>query len=48
MTFEQPECLDEHAGECPEWLCLRCGEAFLVGFALPQPGSGRGSARGVA
>jgi hypothetical protein len=48
VTFEQPECLDEHEGECPEWLCQRCGEAFLVGFALPQPGSVRRSARGVA
>ena len=48
VTFEQPECLDEHEGECPEWLCQRCGEAFLVGFAMPQLGSGRRPARGVA
>ena len=48
MTFEQPECLDEHEGECPEWLCQRCGEAFLVGFALPQATARRRAARGVA
>jgi hypothetical protein len=36
VTFEQPECIDEHEGECPEWACVRCGEAFLVGFALPE------------
>ncbi|HEX6498446.1 MAG TPA: hypothetical protein VF054_05370 [Micromonosporaceae bacterium] len=28
--FEQPPCLDGH-DECPEWVCVRCGEALLVG-----------------
>jgi hypothetical protein len=44
MTFEQPECIDEHEGECPEWLCLRCGEAFLIGFTQLDP-AGRLRAR---
>ena len=35
-TFEQPDCPDEHGGDCPEWVCVRCGEAFLIGFALPD------------
>jgi hypothetical protein len=29
--FEQPECLDGHAG-CPEWVCVQCGEAVLLAF----------------
>ena len=36
VTFEQPECADEHGADCPEWVCVRCGEAFLVAFALPE------------
>jgi hypothetical protein len=48
MTFEQPECIDEHEGECPEWVCIRCGEAFLVGFALPERRSRRRPSTNVA
>jgi hypothetical protein len=29
--FEQPPCLDEHDPDCPEWVCVECGAALLVG-----------------
>jgi hypothetical protein len=30
--FEQPPCLDGHEpGECPEWACLGCGHAVMLG-----------------
>jgi hypothetical protein len=32
--FVQPECLDGHTadgGECPEWVCVECGGAFVIG-----------------
>jgi hypothetical protein len=38
-AFEQPECLDGHA-DCPEWVCVECGDALLIGFlpeVAPQP-----------
>jgi hypothetical protein len=28
---EQPECLDGHA-DCPEWACVECGTAIVVGW----------------
>ena len=34
--FVQPECLDGHTddgGECPEWACVDCGAAFVIGDA---------------
>ena len=29
----QPPCADGHtdAGECPEWACVRCGSAVVMG-----------------
>ncbi|HEX6919097.1 MAG TPA: hypothetical protein VF314_02585 [Actinomycetes bacterium] len=36
-AFEQPECLDGHEVDCPEWVCVTCGDAFVVGFELPAP-----------
>lgn len=36
--FEQPACPDghtEHGGECPEWLCVRCGLAMTTGARAP-------------
>lgn len=33
-AFEQPPCIDEHGGECPEWLCIDCGFALLVGMSV--------------
>jgi hypothetical protein len=35
--FVQPECLDGHTddgGECPEWACVDCGGALLVGDSV--------------
>lgn len=32
-SFEQPECVDDHGVDCPEWVCVECGDAFVVGFA---------------
>jgi hypothetical protein len=32
--FVQPPCTDGHAddgGECPEWACVRCGSAVVLG-----------------
>jgi hypothetical protein len=33
--FEQPECLDGHGTDCPEWACVQCGEAIVVGWVEP-------------
>ena len=35
-TFEQPICDEGHGGDCPEWSCVECGEALLLGFDLPE------------
>ena len=35
VFFEQPDCLDGHA-DCPEWVCVECGDALLLGFAGPE------------
>lgn len=37
IGFEQPECLDGHGAECPEWACVQCGEAILIGWTEPVP-----------
>lgn len=34
--FEQPDCVDGHEGDCPEWVCVTCGDALLLGFAPPD------------
>jgi hypothetical protein len=34
--FVQPPCIDGHidaGGECPEWACVDCGAAFVIGNA---------------
>ena len=28
--FVPPPCPDSHGGDCPEWMCTRCGEALLT------------------
>ena len=36
---EQPPCADGHTddgGECPEWLCVECGTAFVSGDLAPM------------
>jgi hypothetical protein len=30
--FEQPPCLDGHGGDCPERVCVDCGDAMLIGL----------------
>jgi hypothetical protein len=35
--FERPECVDGHAVDCPEWACVECGEAIMMGFELADP-----------
>lgn len=30
--FEQPPCPDGHGADCPEWACVTCGYATIVGF----------------
>jgi hypothetical protein len=35
--FEQPECLDGHGDDCPELLCVACGNAVLVGLCPADP-----------
>ena len=37
VAFEQPGCLDGHEGDCPEWVCVECGDALLIGFSLAEP-----------
>jgi hypothetical protein len=32
--FVQPTCIDGHTddgGECPEWACIDCGSAVVIG-----------------
>lgn len=32
--FEQPRCADGHEpGECPDWACVSCGHAVILGSA---------------
>jgi hypothetical protein len=30
--FEQPPCVDGHGDDCPEWACVHCGGALLIGL----------------
>ncbi|MGZ4638081.1 MAG: hypothetical protein ACXV2J_03370 [Actinomycetes bacterium] len=36
-AFAHPECLDDHGADCPEWACVDCGEAIMMGFELADP-----------
>jgi hypothetical protein len=47
-VFDQPECVDGHGPDCPEWVCVQCGDAFLVGFALVEPPRVLGDTSNVA
>ncbi len=31
--FEQPDCVDGHGRDCPEWFCVTCGYAILAAEA---------------
>lgn len=35
-AFEQPPCADDHGADCPEYACVECGLAIVVGDA-PRP-----------
>jgi hypothetical protein len=35
VFLERPDCADEHGADCPERVCVRCGDALFVYFALP-------------
>ena len=37
VPFEQPSCGDDHGADCPEWVCVECGDAVLVGFLVDGP-----------
>ncbi len=30
QPFEQPQCLDGHDEDCPEWVCVSCGCAVFT------------------
>jgi hypothetical protein len=32
--FERPPCTDGHERDCPEWCCVECGCAVLVGSVV--------------
>jgi hypothetical protein len=36
MAFEQPACIDDHGHDCPDWACVGCGEAIVVGFGCTE------------
>jgi hypothetical protein len=41
QQFEQPECVDDHGGDCPDWACVVCGSAIVTGlFPLELVGAG--------
>ncbi|MGY1833548.1 hypothetical protein ACI79P_00365 [Blastococcus sp. SYSU DS0510] len=45
--FVQPPCVDGHTedgGECPEWACVDCGAALVVG-AVPAGAVAAGLSR---
>ena len=35
-AFEQPDCRDGHGADCPELVCVLCGDALFVDL-LPRP-----------
>jgi hypothetical protein len=35
--FERPPCADGHGEDCPEWACVGCGMAILIGDAPETP-----------
>ncbi len=45
--YEQPPCADDHGADCPEWFCVACGDASLIG-ATPLPASPPGVPVGPA
>ena len=47
VAFEQVGCEDGHGFDCPEWVCVQCGDALVIGFVLAEPVHGE-AARSVA
>lgn len=42
VFFERPDCADQHGADCPELVCVRCGDAQIVGFEVgPAPAARR-------
>jgi hypothetical protein len=37
VTFEQLVCEDGHGLDCPEWFCVQCGDAVVIGFTATEP-----------
>jgi hypothetical protein len=33
-AFSRPGCDDGHGVDCPEWACIECGSAILVGVLV--------------
>ena len=40
-AFEQPDCPDGHGPDCPDLVCVLCGDALFVDLLL-TPLAGRG------
>jgi hypothetical protein len=36
-AFDRPPCADGHGDDCPEWACVECGMAILIGDAPEIP-----------
>jgi hypothetical protein len=36
VAFEQVVCEDGHGFDCPEWVCVQCGDALVIGFVLAE------------
>ena len=32
--FEPPDCAEDHGLDCPELVCVACGEAIVVSFVV--------------
>jgi hypothetical protein len=45
MHSEPASCPDVADGDCPEWGCLVCGDAFFIGLPVHEPASITGTAR---
>lgn len=41
QSFVQPECVEGHASDCPEWMCPDCGSAVLRVATHDVPRAGR-------
>jgi len=44
VFLERLDCADEHGADCPERVCVRCGDALFVGFGPAEPAPARSRA----